>query len=185
MGVMELGRTLYVKERAKWRAWLEKHHATEKEIWLITYKKHTGKPTLDYSDAVEEALCFGWIDSILKRVDEDRTAQRFSPRRAKSNLSETNKERVRRLITAGKMTEAGLAKIGDKLDEDFTISRDILSALKKDEEAWRNFRNFPESYQRIRLGWIEGARSRPEVFQTRLNYFVKMTSKNKMYGMVR
>jgi hypothetical protein len=182
---VELGKSLYLKDRAKWRSWLAKNHAKEKEIWLITYKKHTGKPTLPYNDAVEEALCFGWIDSIVKRVDEDRTAQRFSPRRDKSNLSESNRERVRRLIEIGLMTEAGLAKIRDKLDEDLFISLDILAALKSDKTVWKNFRSFPKSYQRIRIGWIEGARSRPEVFRTRLNYLVKMTSKNKMYGMVK
>lgn len=113
---MELGKTLYVKDRARWRAWLERHHDKDKEIWLITYKKHTGKASLPYNDAVEEALCFGWIDSIVKRVDDERTAQRFSPRRSKSNLSDTNRERIRRLIAKGKMTETGLAKIKNQLD---------------------------------------------------------------------
>ena len=101
---MEIGRTLYITNRKAWRAWLARNHAREKEIWLIYYKKHTGKPRIPYDDAVEEALCYGWIDSIIKRVDDERTAQRFSPRRPKSSLSETNKERVRRLIKAKKMT---------------------------------------------------------------------------------
>lgn len=182
---MEIGETLYVKDRAKWRAWLAKHHDRKKEIWLISYKKHTGKPSLPYNDAVEEALCFGWIDSILKRVDEDRTAQRYTPRKDKSNLSETNRERVRRLIEAGKMKEAGLSKIRSQLEESFVAPRDILQAIKTDKEAWKNFQAFPESYQRIRIGWIEGARNRPEVFETRLRYFIKMTAENKTYGMVK
>lgn len=181
---MELGQTLYVKDRAKWRAWLSKNHATKSEIWLITYKKHTGKPSIPYNDAVEEALCFGWIDSIVKRIDEDRTAQRYSPRREKSNLSETNRERVRRLIDQGRMTEAGLSKIKSQLEDDFAIAPDILRALKKDKNAWRNFQDFTDTYKRIRVGWIEAARKRPEVFETRLNYFINMTSKNKRYGMV-
>lgn len=115
--VRQIGKTLYVKERARWRAWLAKHHASAPEIWLITYKKHTGKPSLAYDDAVEEALCFGWIDSIVKRLDDERTVQRFSPRRPKSNLSETNRERVRRLIETGQMTEAGLAAIRMTADQ--------------------------------------------------------------------
>lgn len=182
---MELGKTLYVKDRAKWRAWLENNHENQKEIWLISYKKHTGKPSIPYDDAVEEALCFGWIDSIMKRVDEDRTAQRYTPRKEKSNLSETNRERARRLIKQGKMTPAGLAKIKDKLEQRFVAPRDILAALRKDATVWKNFQAFPDSYKQIRIGWIEGARNRPDVFKTRLNYFIKMTSKNKMYGMVR
>ncbi|MEY2485097.1 MAG: hypothetical protein QOH39_745 [Verrucomicrobiota bacterium] len=97
---MKLGKTLYVTNRKARRAWLAKHHARKKEIWLIYYKKHTGQRRIPYDDAVEEALCYGWIDSTLKRLDEDRTAQRFSPRRPKSFLSETNKERARRLIKA-------------------------------------------------------------------------------------
>ena len=182
---MELGKTLYVKDRAKWRAWLAKNHDKEAEIWLIAYKKHTGKPSIPYNDAVEEALCYGWIDSIMKRVDDDRTAQRYTPRRPKSNLSATNKERVRRLIDQGKMTAAGLSKIKEQLEEAVPVSSDIMKALKQDQTVWKNFQNFPESYKRIRVGWIEGARNRPDVFKTRLNYFIKMTAKNKMYGMVK
>jgi uncharacterized protein YdeI (YjbR/CyaY-like superfamily) len=181
---LEVGKTLYVKDRSKWRAWLAKNHAKKNEIWLVTYKKHTGKPSIPYNDAVEEALCFGWIDSIVKRLDGDRTAQRYSPRREKSNLSETNRERVRRLIDQGKMTEVGLSKIKSQLEDDFRIAPDILRALKKDKSAWRNFQDFTDTYKRIRVGWIEAARKRPEVFETRLNYFIKMTSKNKTYGMV-
>jgi uncharacterized protein YdeI (YjbR/CyaY-like superfamily) len=182
---MEIGKTLYFKDRDKWRSWLAKNHDKASEIWLITYKKHTGKPSVPYNDAVEEALCYGWIDSIVKRVDDDRTAQRYTPRRPKSQLSETNKERIRRLIDQGKMTRAGLEKIKDKMDEEIQVASDISKALKKDPTVWKNFQDFPDSYKRVRVGWIEGARNRPEVFKTRLNYFVKMTAKNKTYGMVR
>jgi uncharacterized protein YdeI (YjbR/CyaY-like superfamily) len=182
---MEIGKTLYVKDRSKWRSWLAKNHEKEPEIWLIAYKKHTGKPSLPYNDAVEEALCYGWIDSNVKRVDEDRTAQRYTPRRPNSQLSETNKERIRRLIEQGKMTKAGLAKIKEKLEEKVEIAPDISKALKKDASVWKNFQAFPESYRKIRIGWIEGARNRPDVFKTRLNYLIKMTAKNKMYGHVR
>src|SRR2546425_13099589 len=94
---MKLGKTYYTKNRRGWRAWLAKHHRTAPEIWLIYYKKDSGKPRIPYNDAVEEALCYGWIDSILKPVDADRYAQRFSPRRPRSRLSEMNRERVRRL----------------------------------------------------------------------------------------
>jgi uncharacterized protein YdeI (YjbR/CyaY-like superfamily) len=181
---MKLGTTLYVTNRKAWRAWLVKNHAREKEIWLIYYKKHSGQPRIPYNDAVEEALCYGWIDSIIKRVDDDRTAQRFSPRRPKSFLSETNKERARRLIKAKKMTRVGLERIQTQLDQEFTLAKDIVTALKKDRTTWRNFQTFPESYQRIRVGWIDAARQRPEIFEQRLRYFLKMTAQNKKFGMV-
>jgi uncharacterized protein YdeI (YjbR/CyaY-like superfamily) len=181
---MELGKTLYVTNRKAWRAWLTKNHVREKEIWLIYYKKHSGQPRVPYNDAVEEALCYGWIDSTIKRVDDDRTAQRFSPRRPKSFLSETNKERVRRLIKAKKMTRFGLEKIQTQLDQEFTLAKDVVAASKKDSTTWKNFQAFPESYQRIRVGWIDASRHRPEIFQQRLRYFLKMTAQNKKFGMV-
>lgn len=112
---MKLGKTLYVKKRGEWRKWLEKNHQKESEIWLVYYKKHTKKPSIPYNDAVEEALCFGWIDSSEKRIDKERYAQRFTPRKPKSNWSESNKERVRKLIVQGKMTPAGLAAFNNNL----------------------------------------------------------------------
>jgi uncharacterized protein YdeI (YjbR/CyaY-like superfamily) len=108
---MEIGRTLYVKDRVKWRAWLQKHHDKKSEIWLITYKKHTGKPSLPYDDAVEEALCFGWIDSQRKRLDEHWYLQRYSRRRRGSPWSRVNVERVEALTAAGRMRPAGLAEV--------------------------------------------------------------------------
>ena len=163
---MEIGRTLYVSNRKAWRAWLAKNHATKKEIWLVYPRVHTGKRRIPYNDAVEEALCYGWIDSIIKKLDNNRTAQRWSPRRSsKSFLSETNKERVRRLVRAGLMTPAGLEKIQRRMDEEFVPASDILAALKRDPQTWKNFRAFPEWYQRIRVGWIDAARHRPEIFQ--------------------
>src|SRR5436309_2877786 len=104
---MNLGKLLHARDRAAWRSWLAKHHKTAREIWLVYYNKASGRARIPYNDAVEEALCFGWIDSIVKRVDEHRAAQRFSPRRSRSRLSETNKERIRRLAAAGRMRRAG------------------------------------------------------------------------------
>ena len=104
--------TLYVHRVADWRAWLRKHHKTSREIWLIYYRKSSGKPRISYNDSVEEALCFGWIDSIQKKIDDDRLAQRFTPRRPGSKTSEMNKARARRLVRERRMTPAGLAVIG-------------------------------------------------------------------------
>ena len=180
---------LFASQRAKrGETWLEKNHARQNEIWLVYPLKHTGKRRLPYNDAVEEALCFGWIDSIIKKVDAGHVAQRFTPRRsAKSDLSETNKERVRRLIRAGLMTPAGLAKIQTRMDEPFVIPADILRALKQDASTWKNFQAFPEWYRRIRIGWIEATRQQGRLmaYQTRLAYFLRMTAQNKRFGMVK
>lgn len=179
---MNITKTLYVTDREDWRAWLEEHYRTEREIWLIFYRKESGKPRISYNDAVEEALCFGWIDSIVKKMDEERFAQRFSPRRPKSGYSQTNRERLRKLVSQGKVKEDVLATLGDILEEGFEIPPDILQALKENKQTWENFRKFPESYQRIRIGYIDHARSRPEEFEKRLKYLLKMTEQNKQFG---
>jgi uncharacterized protein YdeI (YjbR/CyaY-like superfamily) len=108
---MEIGETLYVTQRDEFRKWLLANHQTKKEIWLIQYKKATKKPSIDYVEAVEEAICFGWIDGFEKGLDAERYALRFSPRRAKSNWTNTNKDRARRMITEGRMTKAGRATL--------------------------------------------------------------------------
>jgi uncharacterized protein YdeI (YjbR/CyaY-like superfamily) len=134
---------------------------------------------------VEEALCYGWIDSTQKKIDSERFAQRFSPRNPKSGWSQLNKERAKRLVATGKMTKAGLALLGNHHKTEFKIPADIMKALKKDKETWNNFQNFPESYQRIRIGFIDASRNRPEFFKKRLAFFVKKTKENKMFGMVK
>jgi len=186
---MEIGNILYVINRDDWRLWLAKNHDKEKEIWLIYYRKSSGKPRISYNDAVEEALCYGWIDSIFKNIDEEKFVQRFSPRKPKSVLSEMNRERIRQLIEQGKMTPVGLASIAHVFDPNkergkLIIARDILKLLKQNKETWKNFQKFPDSYKRVRIGWIEEARIHSKFFNQRLNYFLKMTAKNKKYGMI-
>ena len=184
---MELGKTLYVTNRKQWRSWLAKNHAREKVIWLIFYKKSSGKPRIPYNDAVEEALCYGWIDGTVKAVDEAKFAQRFTPRRPKSMLSEMNKERIRRLIANKSMTSAGLSAVSHAFDKNqkFKIAPDILKAIKADKQAWKHFQNFPQGYKMVRIGYIEHSRTRDnKIFETRLNYFIKMAAKNKKFGMV-
>jgi len=184
---MKLGKTLYVTNRKDWRSWLKKNQK-EKEIWLIYYKKASGKPRISYNDAVEEALCYGWIDSTAKSIDNEKYAQRFTPRNPKSNLSEMNKERIRRLIKQRRMTAIGLKAVKHRFDknktEKFVIAKDILKALKANKQAWENFQNFPEGYKRVRIGYIEHSRENNQIFQNRLNNFIKMTAKNKKFGMV-
>lgn len=181
---MELGKTLDTADRDHWRRWLAENHDREKEIWLVYHRKASGKPRISYDDAVEEALCYGWIDSSVKNVDKDSYAQRFTPRRPGSPISEMNKERVRRLLAADKMTPAGMAVAGD-IESRLEIAPDILAELRKDERTWTNFQQFTELYRIIRIAYIEGARKRPEEFRRRLNHFLKATAQGKRFGMVK
>ena len=179
---MDITKILHVTDRKDWRKWLREHYKTEKEIWLVYYKKATGKPRIEYNDAVEEALCFGWIDSTFKTLDKDRSAQRFSPRKPKSKYSPANKERLRKLLKQRKVIKELRAPLSDIAGEKFEVPGDILKEIKANKEAWKHFQKFSDSYKRIRIGFIDGARNRPEVFKTRLSYFIKMTEKNKQYG---
>ena len=189
---MDLGKTLYLADRESWRAWLAEHHESEKDVWLIYYRKETGKPRIPYNDAVEEALCYGWIDSTVKGLDEERFAQRFSKRKKNSLLSQMNKERIRSLIARKKMTKAGLDAVAHAFDpsadetEEFVIPQQILAALKANDQAWRNFQKFPGPYQRIRIAYIESRkRQGPEMYQKALERFIKMTAQNKRFGYVK
>jgi uncharacterized protein YdeI (YjbR/CyaY-like superfamily) len=182
MPSIPITQTLYVTTREAWRVWLRAHHATVQEIWLVTYGRKASKPSIPYLHAVEEALCFGWIDGIQKKMDAERLAQRFTPRRPKSHWTELNKERARRLIASGKMTPAGLAVLPDLSLEAFRIAPDIEAALRAEAETWHNFQTFPAVYQRIRIGYIEEVRRQPEVFQQRLANFLQKTRQNKMFG---
>lgn len=180
---MELGKLLYAKNVRDWRRWLKDNRKNEREIWLVFYKKSSGKVRISYNDAVDEALCFGWIDSTVKKVDDISFAQRFTPRRPKSSVSEMNKARIRQLIKSGKMTKAGLEAVGD-ISAKYQLPADIIKELKRDKVTWQNFQKFPESYKGIRVAFIEGARKRPEEFRRRLNNFLKMTNQGKKFGMV-
>ncbi len=179
---MDISQTLHVTNRKDWRNWLKKNYKTEKDIWLVYYKKVTGKPRIEYNDAVEEALCFGWIDSTFKTLDEERTAQRFSPRKPKSSYSQANIERLRYLVAKKKVMKEVVDSLGDILNEEFVVPPDILKAIKANKQAWENFQKFSDSYKRIRIAFIHGARHRPEEFKKRLRHFIEMTGKNKMFG---
>jgi uncharacterized protein YdeI (YjbR/CyaY-like superfamily) len=177
--------TLYVHRVADWRAWLRKHHKTSREIWLVYYRKDSGKPRISYNDAVDEALCFGWIDSTQKKIDAERTAQRFSPRRPGSPTSEMNKARARRLVRERRMTPAGMKAIGTLRAPRLVVPADVKAALEQSPAAWTNFQHFPAAYRRIRLAFVEGARDRPAEFRRRLGNLVRKSAKNERFGMVR
>jgi uncharacterized protein YdeI (YjbR/CyaY-like superfamily) len=173
---------LHATNRAQWRAWLKKHYKSRSEIWLVYHKKHTGTPRISYNDAVEEALCFGWIDSTVRALDEDRFAQRFSIRRPRSKYSQANLERLRALSKQGKVLKAVRDSLPDLSPSSFRIPPDILSAIKSNKTAWRNFQRLPKGYVRIRIAFINAARNRPEEFKKRLTHFVRMTAANKKFG---
>ncbi len=179
---MEITKTLRVTARQAWRKWLSRHFRTEKEIWLVSPHKTSGSERLSYNDAVEEALCFGWIDSTQKRLDDEHSAQRFTPRNPKSPYSQANIERLRWLAKRDLVMPEVLASLGDLLERPFEIPADILAALQANPTAWGSFRRFHGSYQRIRVAYVEGARSRPAEFQKRLKNFIKMMEMNKQFG---
>jgi len=179
---MEITESLYVKTRTEWRKWLRKNYKTSKEIWLIYFNKDSGKERIPYDEAVEEALCFGWIDSTAKKVDHESFAQRFTPRNPKSSYSQLNKERLKLLLKQKKVVASTRKILPDIKNEKFIFPKDILNALKKNKEAWKNFQKFSDSYKRIRIGYLDGSRNRPDEFRKRLNYFIKMTAANKKFG---
>jgi uncharacterized protein YdeI (YjbR/CyaY-like superfamily) len=180
---MQITKTLYVKSRSEWRNWLRKNYKTEKEIWLVFYNKASGKLKIPYDEAVEEALCFGWVDSTVKKTDNDSHVQRFTPRNPKSNYSQLNKERLKRLLKQKKVIASVCKKICDFENEEFIYPKDILSEIKKNKEARKNFQKFSEPYKRIRIAFIDDARIHPNIFKVRLNYFIKMSAQNKQYGL--
>lgn len=174
--------TLYVSERGAWRAWLEKKFTSEPEIWLVYPKKSSGRPCILYNDAVEEALCFGWIDSKIKTLDEHNRIQRYSPRRPGSGFSQPNKERLRWLLDSNLIHPTVVPTAREVLSEEFVFPPDIVEAIKRDSRAWENYRRFSDAYKRIRVAWIDGARERPVEFEKRLNHFLKKTRENKQIG---
>jgi uncharacterized protein YdeI (YjbR/CyaY-like superfamily) len=179
---MDITSILYVSNPKDWRTWLKQHHKTENEIWLVYPKKAAGKPRIEYNSAVEQALCFGWIDSIIKTLDDKHTVQRFSPRKPKAKYSQANIERLRTLVAQKKVIKEIADTLADVLNAEFVIPPDILKAIQANKEAWKNFQNFSDAYIRIRIAYIDGARKRPEEFKKRLRYFIEMTAKNKQIG---
>ena len=185
---MDVGRTLDVAARSAWRAWLRKNHRRAREVWLVFRAKGAERPSLPYNDAVDEALCFGWIDSTVKPLGPGRRAQRFTPRRPGAPISEMNKARVRRLVRERRMTKAGLDALGHVRDllrpAPLVLRPDVRRALQRNPATWRRYQRLPAAYRRIRIGFIEGARGRPAEFRRRLRHFVAMTSAGKRFGMV-
>ncbi|WP_404787895.1 YdeI family protein [Altericista sp. CCNU0014] len=177
---MEITKTIKLQDRSAWRDWLDKNHQALTEIWLL-FDSRLEHPTVNYLDAVEEAICFGWIDGIQKRLSAHELAQRFTPRKQRSNWTELNKERARRLIRLGLMTDAGSRVLPD-LNAEFTVAEDIIERLKVEPDTWSNFLELPDLYRRVRIGYIEEVRKNRTEFERRLQNFARNTASNKMFG---
>lgn len=180
---MEYKNFLPAKNRDELRHWLLENYNKEDECWVVVKR---GRPvdngTFWYIDAVEEAMCFGWIDSTTKKMENGITAQRLAPRRKGSLWSELNKERCRRMERLGRMTDAGRAVFPDMSEKGFMIDKTILKALKSDTEIWENWKKFPPLYQRVRIDTIQIKKKQPELFKKRLQKLLNKTKANLMYG---
>ena len=174
-----MNKILNIKTRTEWRNWLELNFDIEHEVWLVYAKKSTGEQRIQYNDAVEEALCFGWIDSINKTLDQDHTVQRFTPRQTKSSYSQPNKERLKWLVEHNLIHPSFLKIVQEVVSKAYIFPLDILNEIEKDNIAWKNYLNFSEPYQRIRIAYIDSARKRPEEFTKRLTNFIQKTRDNK------
>lgn len=180
--------TVYATDRKQWREWLEKNHLTSLGVWLIYYKVKSGKSSVRYSEAVKEALCFGWIDSQVKSLDSERYMQLYTPRKPKSVWSKLNKQYIQELITQGLMTKAGLEKIEaakkdgswNTLDaiEELIIPADLKQALTANETAHTNFEAFSKSTKKNILFWIDSAK-RSETRLRRIEQTISSAVQNK------
>ena len=184
---------LYFTNRKDWRTWLTEHHDTEKEVWLVYYKKDSSKPSIPYDDSVEEALCFGWVDSIIRKIDAAKFARKFTPRKAVSKWSEANKERAEKMLKDGKMTSAGLARVQEAKETDgwvkthatkkeLAIPPYFEETLAGNKKALGFYTRLAPSYKRNAVAWIESAK-REETRQKRLAEFIGLLEQNKKLGM--
>ncbi len=184
---------LYVTDRDQWREWLSQHHAAEIGTWLVFYKKGTSEPTIEYEAAVEEALCFGWIDSIIKRIDGEKYVRKFTPRKDKSNWSALNRKRASKMIRIGRMTDVGLAKIKAAKrtglwEQDgrprmpLDVPPEVAQALAGNKKAREHFEKLASSYRKHYLAWIADAK-RPETKKRRIDESIALLEKGKKLGM--
>jgi uncharacterized protein YdeI (YjbR/CyaY-like superfamily) len=180
---------VYFPDRRKWRAWLAKNHDRHREAWLVFYKPHAGKPSLSYDAAVEEALCYGWIDSIIRRVDDERYVRKFTPRTNSGRWSESNLKRVRKLVEAGLMTDIGLAKMDAGVQPTLSPTKQFTNApaffkraLTANPKARRNFMRMADSYRRMFVGWVCTAK-KAETRQRRMREAIQKLERNEKLGL--
>lgn len=185
---MEIGEVFYPPDRAAWRSWLQTNGSMATEIWVQRFRKATGIRCISYDDLVEECLCFGWIDGLTKKLDNESNVQRITPRKKKTFLSELNRQRVWKLEALGLMTDAGRAAIADQIgspDDPWAIPDWIERTLREDGSVWEAFSRFPFLYQRLKIGWItEAGQLRREEMEKRLAYLIRKTRAGKLYGTI-
>lgn len=190
---MEMKNRLVFADRTGWREWLQSHYASENEAWLVYYKKSTGQLSIDYESSVEEALCFGWIDSIIKNIDEVSHARKFTPRTNTAKWSESNKQRVRKLVSEGRMTPAGIEKVTFSVEEEemstqhpsrpvFEFSVEMVDVFQANPAAWGFFNKLPPSEQRNVTGWIMSAKKN-ETRLRRLNEAMMVFARGQHLGL--
>ncbi|MCX6036928.1 MAG: YdeI/OmpD-associated family protein [Chloroflexi bacterium] len=188
---MQKPKTTYAANRTEWRAWLEQHHATEKEVWLVYTKKGCSKPSAMYLESLEEALCFGWIDSLIQKIDDEKYARKFNPRRAGSQWSELNKHLVAKLVKEGRMTGAGLATVDFSLPEagtprpkrpELPLPDWLKAGLMISPKAWENFSKLPPSHRKNYIAWISDAK-KEETRQRRIQEAIGRLEKNETLGL--
>jgi uncharacterized protein YdeI (YjbR/CyaY-like superfamily) len=179
--------TLELRTRQQWRRWLSKHHASSPGIWLVFYRKHTRVKSIPYEDSVREALCFGWIDSLIKRLDDDRYALKFTPRHPTSRWSAINRERWAELKAAGLLTAAGLAAL--PTDHTYAPKPRIpdlpayfAKRLKANRKAWKFFQDLAPTYRRPFVGWIHLAK-RPETREKRIREAIALLAAGQKLGL--
>ena len=179
--------TLHVRSRQQWRTWLAKHHTSSAGVWLVRYKAHTGVKSIPYEDTVREALCFGWIDSLVKRLDDDRYALKVTPRQPTSKWSDINRKRWAELKAAGLLTSAGLAAA--PTDNSYAprpvipeLPVYIAKALKANVNAWEFFRELAPTYRRDFIVWIHTAK-RPETRGRRIRESIRLLAAGQKLGL--
>ena len=170
----------YCSERAQWRAWLRENYDKKEEIWFVFPTKEAGEPCISYNDAVEEALCFGWIDGRAGSLDEKHHIRRFTPRRPGSAYSRPNIERLLWLYERGMVAPQLCESVESVIREPFVFPEDILAALRAEKAVWENYCRFSEPYKRIRVAYIDAARKRPGEFEKRLKNFIEKTRQIKL-----
>jgi uncharacterized protein YdeI (YjbR/CyaY-like superfamily) len=181
-------KTLEARTLEQWRSWLIDHHASESEVWLVFHKRHTGQASVAYEDAVDEALCFGWIDSLVKRLDDERYARKFTPRKVDSKWSSSNRQRYAQLKASGRLMPAGLNRAPTDRSGDAPrpslarIPPYIQEALKNHPAAWSFFESLAPSHRRMYLGWIDSAKQQ-ETKTRRLEEALRMLAAGQKLGL--
>jgi uncharacterized protein YdeI (YjbR/CyaY-like superfamily) len=181
-------KTLDVQTVDKWRRWLQKHHDSESEVWLVFHKRHTGRTSIAYLDALDEALCFGWVDSLIKRLDDDRFARKFTPRRPDSGWSDINRRRYARLKAEKRLTPAGMkrAPTDRRYGEPRSFTSEapsyIREALMKHPAAWKVFERLPPSHRRRYIGWIDLAKQ-DATKERRIQEAIRLLNQGKPLGL--